>query len=132
MKNEKMPSLPANLFRRNAFCLEDGSLLSASFNLHEEQETVFRPVKIKDTPAKFFLPDEHNEIPTVFSNKNVNLNFPRQPKSKINSNMIILSCLIGFFLLAAAYTGTIIPLFVGFVVVLIYVLVWLIIKRVMK
>ncbi len=115
-----------------SFCLEDGSLLSASYNLQEEQETVFRPVKIIDTPAKFFLPDEHNEIPTVFSNKNVNLNFPRQPKSKINSNLTILFCLIGFFLLAAAYTGSIVPLFLGFIVVLIYVVVWLIIKRAMK
>jgi len=118
-----------------SFCLEDGSLLSASFNLSEEQETVVRPNSAELPPTQFYSPPPaaHNEIPTIVSAKNANLEYQRLPVMQSSQNSDSATKAIGFlvgkasrkfsfkaflfilflFILAAIYTGSIIPLIVG-------------------
>lgn len=112
-----------------SFCLEDGSLLSASFNLDEEPETVVRPIKTELAPTEFFQP-ELNEIPTIVSNQNANLPSRQSPKTQINKNLIVLLVLSGFVALATLYTNSAIPFIAGLVIILIYTAVWLIIRKI--
>ena len=112
-----------------SFCLEDGSLLSASFNLHEEPETVVRPNKAELAPTEFFQP-ELNEIPTIVSNQNANPPSRQSPKTRINKNLIVLLALSGFVALATLYTQSAIPFIAGLVIILIYTAVWLIIRKI--
>jgi hypothetical protein len=118
-----------------SFCLEDGSLLSASFNLPEEQETVVRPNSAELPPTQFYSPPPaaHNEIPTIVSAKNANPEYQRLPERQNSQNPDSAVKAIGFlvgraskkfsfkaflfilflFVLAAIYTVSIIPLIVG-------------------
>ena len=115
-----------------SFCLEDGSLLSAPFNLHNEQETIFRPNKTAPAPTEYFpvATDNYNERPTVISAKNTNLTSAQTTKKPTNIPLIILCVILGTFAPVAAYTGSIIPLIVGLIISLIYLLVRQIIKKI--
>ncbi len=73
-----------------SFCLEDGSLLSAPFNLHKEQETVLRPNITKPAPAEYFSPatPKYNEIPTMVSAKNSDNKLQEKPQTRSRKKML--------------------------------------------
>jgi hypothetical protein len=112
-----------------SFCLEDGQLLSAPFNLREEQETVVRPQITKPAVAEHLTPSTHKytEIPTTVSAKNAGQTLTRTPKTQSNVRKIVYLFFFGF-LIASVYTQSVIPLINGLVLLLIY-LGWSFIKR---
>lgn len=117
-----------------SFCLEDGSLLSASLNLREEQETVITPNKIKPAPTEYFPAATHDysEKPTIVSAKNTNLTSPQTPKTLNAVNLVILLIIWNFFIVTAIYTGSLIPLLAGILITLIYMALQPLIKRIIK
>jgi hypothetical protein len=130
-----------------SFCLEDGSLLSASFNLREEQETVVIPNNAELPPTQYFSPQktEYSEIPTIVSAKETNPVFERpaemqsdnspnsgaksvgflvgktRRKFSLNTFLIILFILI----LVASYTSSRIPLLMGLALALVFLALFL-------
>lgn len=124
-----------------SFCLEDGSLLSAPYDLHEGQQTVLRANRTEPAPTQFYpVASEYNEIPTVISAKNANLDYVRpvnaqnspnqqegaEPPSFSTGEMFARYSLKVFLLilfvsiLAAVYTASVIPLGFGLFAVLFY------------
>jgi hypothetical protein len=105
-----------------SFCLEDGSLLSAPFDLQAEQETVFRPNITKSAPTEYFPAPaaNYNEIPTVVSSKNTNSTSPQAPQAQNRRHLVISGVLFGIFVLLAGYTASAVPLIIGFVITLVY------------
>jgi hypothetical protein len=100
-----------------SFCLEDGSRLFASF----EPKTVFKSNKTSSEHNEFFPPPAENfEMPVHVPVKNSNLNFDGQPNVKFIVSLIILSFIWFSFIVAAAYTGSFVPLLVALVITLIY------------
>ncbi|MGC2235608.1 MAG: hypothetical protein WA584_05580 [Pyrinomonadaceae bacterium] len=125
-----------------SFCLEDGSLLSASFNLYEEQKTVVGPNSMELPPTQFYSPPkaEHIEIPTIVSSKNVNPVYQRPPEMQNIQNpnspakslgfavgkahrkfsLNVLLFILFILVLATIYTLSTIPLVIALFVALVY------------
>lgn len=110
-----------------SFCLEDGSLLSASYDLRQEQETIVSNNKAQPPPTEFFRPVPE-EIPTIASARSAVPVNASPPTAKKNLNTTILFALGAGFLVAAIYTMSIIPLVAGAAVVLIYLFLRLLIR----
>lgn len=117
-----------------SFCLEDGSLLSASFSPYEEQETVVRPNSAEILPTQYYSPPSaaRSEFPTNASAQNAIPVYAQPPKPKNKNDLKILFWLWAGFIVAAIYTMSIFPALFGSVIALIYLFVRILIKSAAK
>lgn len=135
---KKCPACNRTFADEFSFCLEDGALLSAPFDSYKEQETIVKPIKPELPPTQFFSPrvSEQTEIPTIVSSKNVNPVY--QQPAKIQSGQRSPAKSLGFLfgknhqyisrllvfslitILAALYTGSILPMMIGGVIIALF------------